>query len=315
MMSQTLRKTMAVLVITALVIATPFSMVSAQKPEEKGNNGKNQVKVETTVELEEEDGEETESAKAWKAAKDSLIAHKDELEGEKDQLDAEKEELEAQAEEAKTAGNEELYQELRAEIEALKVDMQVKKEEMNAVKVQMKEVVRNKYTQEELDQLNALAAEIEDQNEDITVIPVENIISKKMNMKFDTPPVIKEGRTLIPVRAITEGFGAVVDWNKEDKIVTITKGDLEIVFQLNDGKVFVNDEESEIDVPAQIMNSRTIVPLRFIVEKLGLKIDYDQETGIVEIDDEEDVTEEEEDTTEEDTDNGDDSESDEEVVE
>ena len=298
MMSQKLRKTMGALVIAALVVATPFSMVSAQKPEEKGNAGKNQVKVETTVEL--EDGEETESVKAWKAAKDSLVALKDELESEKDLLDAEKLELEVQAEEAKAAGNEELYLELKTEIDALKVDMEAKKAEMSAVKVQMKDVVRNKYTQEELDQLTALAAEIEEQNEDITVIPVENIISKKMNMKFDTPPVIKEGRTLIPVRAITEGFGATVDWNKEDKIVTITKGDLEIIFELKDGKVFVNGEESEIDVPAQIMNSRTIVPLRFIVEKLGLKIDYDEETGIVEIDDEEATDEEatdEEDTT------------------
>ena len=297
MMNEKIRRNMAAFVVTALVITGPFSMTaSAQKPEDKGSRGKSETKVENLVEQEAE-GEteaEIEVKKPWQAAKDALIAQKDEMETQKDQIEAEKEALETQAEEAKAAGNIELYQQVIAQIETLKADMNAKKEEMKAVKVQMKEIVRNRYSLEELDQLNKIAQEIQEQNEDVTVIPVENIITKKMNIKFDTPPVIKQDRTLIPVRALTEGFGATVAWNGEEKIVTVSKGDVEIIFQLNDGKVFVNGQETVIDVPAQLMSNRTIVPLRFIVEHLGLKVDYDTETGTIEIDDEEEVTDEEE---------------------
>ncbi|MFZ5968117.1 MAG: copper amine oxidase N-terminal domain-containing protein [Bacillota bacterium] len=180
------------------------------------------------------------------------------------------------------------------------------KSQIKELKMQMKEVAKSRYSQEELEKLKLMIEEIQQQNEDVTIIPVENIISRKMNLKFDTPPVIKQGRTLIPVRAISEGFGAEVAWNAEEQKVTVTKDDIEIVFLLEEGKVLVNGEEKTIDVPAQIMSSRTIVPLRFIAETLGLKVDYDEETETIEVDEEDGTTDEE--ATEEATDETDDQE-------
>jgi len=118
---------------------------------------------------------------------------------------------------------------------------------------------------------------------------------------FDVPPVIKSGRTLIPVRAIMNGLGAEkVEWNGDEQKVTIIKGDKTIVIYLNSQEVLVNDEAVTIDVPAGMIANRVFVPLRFIAQTLGDKVEYDAETGDVTIGDEneEEVIEEEENTEE-----------------
>ena len=119
------------------------------------------------------------------------------------------------------------------------------------------------------------------------MLGVDSVIAKGKNFKFDTPPVIKGGRTLIPVRAITEGFGANVEWNTETQQVTITKGEKVIILIIGSDTAVVNGEEIQIDSKSEILNGRTVVPLRFIIENFGLKVEWDDETETIEI--EEDI--------------------------
>jgi hypothetical protein len=102
-------------------------------------------------------------------------------------------------------------------------------------------------------------------------------------IKFDVPPVIKEGRTLIPVRAVMNGLGAKVEWDQATNTLTITKGDITIQFILGESKVLVNGKEVSLDVPAMEISNGTFVPIRFISEILGEKINYDEKTGDIEI--------------------------------
>lgn len=120
---------------------------------------------------------------------------------------------------------------------------------------------------------------------------------KNKEVKFDVPPVIKGGRTLIPVRAITNALGADVAWYAETKTVTVTKavydsvyGEITTVITINldCDIVLVNGKEVKIDVPAQMVSNRTMVPLRFIAETFDQNIGYDSETGAVVIDEESD---------------------------
>ncbi|OXT09583.1 copper amine oxidase [Thermoanaerobacterium thermosaccharolyticum] len=104
-------------------------------------------------------------------------------------------------------------------------------------------------------------------------------------IKFDIPPVVKSGTTLIPVRAVVESLGANVNWDAASNTVTITKGDKTIVFDLNNSKVYVNGTEVTISMPAMEISNRTFVPLRFIAESLGVKINYDDNTGNIDIED------------------------------
>ena len=129
----------------------------------------------------------------------------------------------------------------------------------------------------------------------------ERIRVRGMNMKFDIPPVIKEGRTLIPVRAIMNGLGAKVEWNEETKVVTITRDDKVITLNLLTGDAAINGEAVELDVPAEIISNRTFVPLRFVAQTLGEKVNYDNDTGEIDIgeDEDEDEADEEADEDEE----------------
>lgn len=98
---------------------------------------------------------------------------------------------------------------------------------------------------------------------------------------FDQPPVIQNGRTLVPLRAIFEALGATVDWDGNTRTVTATKGDTIVKITIGDNKLYKNGKVIELDVPAQIINDRTLVPVRAVSEAFDCKVDWDGETKTV----------------------------------
>ncbi|WP_458414710.1 copper amine oxidase N-terminal domain-containing protein [Schinkia sp. CFF1] len=99
--------------------------------------------------------------------------------------------------------------------------------------------------------------------------------------KFDVPPVIKSGRTLVPIRAISEALGAEVTWNQEEQTAIIVRDGIEIKLTLNDLKAYVDGKEIELDVPSTSINSRIVVPLRFISEAFDAAVQWEDETDSV----------------------------------
>ncbi len=108
------------------------------------------------------------------------------------------------------------------------------------------------------------------------------LLARGREVKFrDAFPVIKHGRTLIPVRAVTEALGATVAWDRETNTVTIARGDLTIIIILGSTEYTVNGEIKTFDVPAEMISNRTFVPLRYIAEELGQTVSYNPESGDV----------------------------------
>lgn len=110
----------------------------------------------------------------------------------------------------------------------------------------------------------------------------------------DVPPVIKEGRVLIPIRGMMAALGAQVDWDADNRTVTITVYNtvytdvLEIDFKNLDDQGLptftLNGEDIDgPDVPPMNINGRIVLPLRFIAETLGLDVFYDAENKEVQI--------------------------------
>lgn len=161
--------------------------------------------------------------------------------------------------------------ELDKELKQLKKTLQT---EIKEARLEIKNKIIENYNQEELQDIKQKTSELEKKYKNIKVLPVNSVISDKFNFKFDLPPVIKDGRTLIPVRAITEGLGATVDWDKETKKITITKDDKTIELWLGKNIALVNGEEVPLDTKPEILNSRTIVPVRFISETFNLKVNW-----------------------------------------
>lgn len=122
----------------------------------------------------------------------------------------------------------------------------------------------------------------------VSLIPVYDedsikVILDQKKLNFDQPPVIHNGRTLVPLRAIFEAFGADVGWDQVTKTVTAIKDDIKIVLQIGNLEATVNDLPIKLDVPSKIVNGRTLVPVRFISESLGTIVAWDGETKTVTI--------------------------------
>ena len=106
-------------------------------------------------------------------------------------------------------------------------------------------------------------------------------------IQFDQPPVIIDGRTLVPVRAIFEAMGCTVLWDDANKIVNVATefG----MMTLGIGSVYIsyrneNEDRSIVtDVPPQIINGRTLVPVRAIAECTGYDVGWEQSTRTVTI--------------------------------
>ena len=107
------------------------------------------------------------------------------------------------------------------------------------------------------------------------------IVIDGKNLSMDQSPIIVDGRTLVPLRAIFEAVGATVAWDDATKCATGIKDGNEIKITIDNTVAKVNGKDVTLDVPAQIINSRTLVPVRFISESLGCKVEWEDATRTV----------------------------------
>lgn len=96
---------------------------------------------------------------------------------------------------------------------------------------------------------------------------------------LDTAPIIRDSRTMLPVRFVAEKLGATVEWDGATSTATITKGETVIKITIGADNALVNGESTALDVPAFIENSRTYMPVRFVAEKLGATVVWDGATS------------------------------------
>ncbi len=108
-----------------------------------------------------------------------------------------------------------------------------------------------------------------------------NITYNGDKINSDVAPYIKDGRTLAPIRAILEALGMTVSWDGETKTATAVKADITISVTINSNIAIVNGEQKTLDVPAEITNGRTFVPVRFFAEALNMTVDWDGYTKTV----------------------------------
>nr|WP_235442474.1 MULTISPECIES: copper amine oxidase N-terminal domain-containing protein [Bacillales] len=114
---------------------------------------------------------------------------------------------------------------------------------------------------------------------------VQNAVKVEYNKKQiafpDQAPIINQGRTLVPIRPIAESLGFEVKWNEQTRTVTINKGKDNIRLVVTQKIANKNGQTIKLDVPAQIVNKRTVVPVRFIAEALSYKVEWDPKTQTV----------------------------------
>jgi tripartite motif-containing protein 71 len=100
---------------------------------------------------------------------------------------------------------------------------------------------------------------------------------------LDAAPYIKNGRTMVPLRFISEALGAEVEWDGEIRQITLTREGMTIRMRIGSTEVFIRqsgqmgETKSILDAPPEITAGRTFVPLRFISEAFGATLDWNAE--------------------------------------
>ena len=120
-------------------------------------------------------------------------------------------------------------------------------------------------------------------------------------VEFDVKPKIIDGRTMVPLRKIFEEIGALVKWDNDTQTVSARKNKKTITLSIDSADLQIDkgdtDEEGNpiyetvtLEVPAQIVSGRTLVPARAISESFGLDVDWDEDNKkvIITSDDDED---------------------------
>nr|WP_240908729.1 copper amine oxidase N-terminal domain-containing protein [Paenibacillus timonensis] len=99
----------------------------------------------------------------------------------------------------------------------------------------------------------------------------------------DQAPVVISGRVMLPLRAIFEALDATVNYNQTLQTVTAQKDGTTIVLKLKSRSATINNDAVLLDVPAQSIKGRTMVPVRFVSEALGQQVGWNNSTKIVTI--------------------------------
>lgn len=102
----------------------------------------------------------------------------------------------------------------------------------------------------------------------------------------DSAPVLRDGRTLVPIRAVAEKMGYTVGWNPEKQLVTLTSADKSTVLEFTiESDIALKNGKAQItlDVPAVILEDRTYLPLRAVADGMGADIQWNSDERVIEI--------------------------------
>lgn len=102
-----------------------------------------------------------------------------------------------------------------------------------------------------------------------------------IKLTTDQAPIEKQGRVLLPLRAIFESLDASVVWNSKTNVVTATKGNTTVTLKIGSKAATINNQNVTLDVPAQTVKGRTLVPVRFVSTALGSNVEWKNSTRSV----------------------------------
>jgi len=100
-------------------------------------------------------------------------------------------------------------------------------------------------------------------------------------IQLDAPPTIINGRTMVPLRFVSETFGAEIGWDGAEQKITLIFYGKTIELWIGRSTAMVNGEPMILDAPPTIINGRTMVPLRFCAETFGAEVGWDGATQTI----------------------------------
>lgn len=98
---------------------------------------------------------------------------------------------------------------------------------------------------------------------------------------LDPAPLLINGRTFVPLRGVFELLGAEVGWHAESRQVSVHRDPTELILELESTTALLNGAQLPMDAAPFLYQNRTFIPLRFVTEALGERVDWDPERQVV----------------------------------
>lgn len=110
-----------------------------------------------------------------------------------------------------------------------------------------------------------------------------NGVNKEIDPGYGTKPMLYNGRVVLPIKILIESLGGRISWDQGERKTTITLGDTNLEFWIDKNQFKVNGVTKNSDVAPKIINSRTFLPLRVIIENLGCSVVWNPQDKTVTI--------------------------------
>lgn len=102
-------------------------------------------------------------------------------------------------------------------------------------------------------------------------------------LEFDVPAQTINDRTMVPIRAIFENMGAIVEWDEATSSAICTKDSTVVKMTIDSKDMYINNQVKELDVAPVVINGRTLAPARYVAEAFGADVQWDAATQRVNI--------------------------------
>jgi len=112
--------------------------------------------------------------------------------------------------------------------------------------------------------------------------PIKLIVNG-VEISPDVPPQTINGRTMVPVRWVSEALGAQVDWNEEKQAVLVNSTADQAAAKGSQIQLIVNGRAVQPDVAPTLIDGRVLVPVRWVAEALGAQVDWNESARVVTI--------------------------------
>lgn len=99
----------------------------------------------------------------------------------------------------------------------------------------------------------------------------------------DQKPIIQDGRTLVPLRGVFDAMGYEIKWLQDSKTAALIKNGVSIIIKIGSNEIKANGNSVLVDVPAQIINSRTMIPLRAVAEISNATVDWNKDERLASV--------------------------------
>lgn len=117
----------------------------------------------------------------------------------------------------------------------------------------------------------------------VTLTPTTTIYVDDHPLQLVAQPLLLDGTTLVPMRQLFEAQGARLSWDGSSKTVRATKNETVLIYRIGELAATLNGNTLSLNVPGQIVEGNTMVPLRFVSEALGSTVKWDALTRTIRI--------------------------------